>query len=188
MATRASSSLLQHLKDTVAVVVEPWSGVTTQRMFGCDVWLVHGSLFALLMGYGRVVARLPLSSSALLAIDGAAPWEYGKKKSPTHWIMVPEDFHDDVDLLRDWLRRAYSEVRAMPAKKTPAKRAAVKKTPAEKTATKQTPAKKTPAKKTAAKKTPVKKTATKKTPAKKTAAKKTAPKKTAPKKTAPRSR
>ena len=183
MATRASSSLLQHLKDTVAVVVEPWSGVTTQRMFGCDVWLVHGSLFALLMGYGRVVARLPLSSSALLAIDGAAPWEYGKKKSPTHWIMVPEDFHDDVDLLRDWLRRAYSEVRAMPAKKTAVKKSAVKKTPAKKTA-----AKKTPAKKTATKKTATKKTATKKTPAKKTAAKKTAPKKTAPKKTAPRSR
>jgi len=138
MATRASPSLLQHLKDTIAVIAEPMPGVTTKRMFGCDVWLVNGNLFVLLMGYGRVVLRLPATSDELLAIDGAGPWVYGKK-SPTHWIMVPEDFHDDVTLLRAWVRRAYAEVLANPPKTAAKKKTATtkkkKKATAKKSAT-----------------------------------------------------
>ncbi len=127
MATRASSSLLALLKDTVATIAEPMPGVTMKRMFGSDVWLVNGSLFALSMGYGRIVVRLPVSSGELLAIDGAGPWVYGTR-SPAHWVMVPEDFHDDVDRLSDWMRRACSEVVARPPKKTAPKKTAPKKT------------------------------------------------------------
>jgi hypothetical protein len=56
---------------------------------------------------------LPLSSEALLALDGAAPWQYGTKQ-PKHWVMVPESFHDDVDQLQVWVDRARAEVLAHP--------------------------------------------------------------------------
>ena len=60
-----------------------------------------------------------------------------------------------------------------PAKKAPAKKAAVKRAPAKKAPAKKTVAKKAPARKTTAKKTPARKTTAKKTAAKKTTAKKT---------------
>lgn len=106
---RASPSLLAHLKETVAALVQRGPDVEARRMFGSDVWLVGGHLCVLLMPYGRIVVRLPSSSEALLAIDGAAPWQYGNKQ-PKHWVMVPESFHDDVELLSVWVQRARVEV------------------------------------------------------------------------------
>lgn len=139
MATRASPSLLEHLKDTVAGIVDPLPGVDVKRMFGCDAWLVNGSLFALLMGYGRVVVKLPASGAQGLGLEGAEPWVYGKK-SPTNWVVLPEEFNDDVDPLREWIRRAYAEVLTDPPKTT--KRASTKKTAAKTSAKKKSATKK----------------------------------------------
>ena len=83
-------------------------------------------------------------------MPGAEPWCAGPK-AMAHWLLVPEEFHDDPEALAPWLRRAHAQAKARAHGPAPAQKAA--RAPAAKKAAKAPAAKraaKTPAKKAAA--------------------------------------
>jgi TfoX/Sxy family transcriptional regulator of competence genes len=128
--------------------------VARRRMFGCDAYFTGEQIFVLLWKAGRIGVRLPdpAAHEKLLALDGAEPWQIGEK-TMSHWVLVPEEFHDDAEALTPWIRQAHALARSGPttAKPKPAKQPAAKQPAAKQPAAKQ-PARQPAAKQPAAKK------------------------------------
>jgi len=116
----------------IEIVEESTTGlgnITRRRMFGCDTLFNRDQIFVLFWKDGRIGVRLPdpADYEELLALPGSEPWQVGEKTTMSHWVLVPEDFHDDVSALTPWIRRAHAL--ASTAKTTKiAKPAAAKKT------------------------------------------------------------
>lgn len=104
--------------------------ITRRRMFGCDTLFYNDDqIFVLFWKHGRIGVRLPdpADYEDLLALPGSEPWQVGEKTTMSHWVLVPEDFHDDVSALTPWIRRAYTLASTAKTTKT-AKTTAAKKT------------------------------------------------------------
>jgi TfoX/Sxy family transcriptional regulator of competence genes len=122
---------------------------TPRRMFGGHgFFALNGGMFAGIVTDDAVIFKLVMGPlrDELIALGGH-PWVYDGMKKPTtmkEWIVVPDSFYDDGELLAEWASKAH---RAVPAKKV-TKKAAPKPKPKAK-ATKAAPAekKKGPAKK-----------------------------------------
>ena len=76
--------------------------------------MVNARTFALVSRQARIVVRLTEESAQqeLLALDGAEPWQIGKRKLMRDWLLLPEAMHDDPDAMQEWLKRAWTEARA----------------------------------------------------------------------------
>ncbi|MFO0573712.1 MAG: TfoX/Sxy family protein [Polyangia bacterium] len=136
-----SSSLLVHLRSVLGNAVEPLAGVTWRRMFGCDTAFVRDQIFGLIWKHGRIGLRLPDAEAAaeLLGQPGAEPWAPGGERPMQHWVLVPEELHDDEDELARWAQRAHTLALAAPPKPDKAPRAS-KPAPKSKPAAKAKPA------------------------------------------------
>lgn len=66
-------------------------------------------IFALIWNTGRIALKVPDSKffEQLISIKGSVPWTAGNK-TMSHWILVPEYFHNDQVLLGEWTQRAYT--------------------------------------------------------------------------------
>lgn len=140
--------------------------VSKRRMFGCDAYFTGEQIFILLWKTGRIGVRLPdpAAHEEALALEGAEPWQIGEK-TMSHWVLLPEDFHDDGAALTPWIRQAHALARSgpaatktRPAKATTARRPVENKPAAAKPATAK-PATAKPAKSAAARKPAAKKPA-----------------------------
>lgn len=92
-------------------------GVSLRCLFGCDALFVGDHIFVLFWKTGRIGVKLldPADHAALLALPGAEAWRMGPKVA-AHWVLVPEEMHDDGDALTPWVRKAYAQVQATPEK------------------------------------------------------------------------
>jgi TfoX/Sxy family transcriptional regulator of competence genes len=110
-----------HLKDLVQETTDRLQSVTWRRMFGCDAWFARGQIFSLIWQTGRVGVRLPdeQAFAEAISLGGAEPWSVGAKMKPmAHWVLLPEDHHEDLEQLEAWLRRAHAiAAQSPPAKK-----------------------------------------------------------------------
>lgn len=116
-----SSTLLVHLKGLLDTAAEPLAGVTWRRMFGCDAAFARDQIFGLIWKDGRIGLKLPEASAELLEMPGASPWAPGGT-AMRHWVLVPEELHDDEEELARWVARAHSLALLAPPK--PSKAAA----------------------------------------------------------------
>jgi TfoX/Sxy family transcriptional regulator of competence genes len=84
-------------------------GVTYRRMFGCHAAFANGAVYGLIWKTGRIALKFPdpETRQTLLSMPGAEPWTAGTK-TMREWVLVPESFHDDEDLLREWVQRAHA--------------------------------------------------------------------------------
>lgn len=118
--------------------------VAKRRMFGCQAWFADGAIFGLIWKEGRIGVRLPDEGvfAELMGMAGADPWRAGDR-AMAHWVLVPEEFHDDEDALRRWVERAHGIALAAPPKKTraPAKKVAAAAAPAKRATAKRATAK-----------------------------------------------
>lgn len=108
-----------HLKELVDGTALKLQGVTHRKMFGCDAWFSRGQIFSLIWKTGRVGVRLPdaLAFKEALALSGAEPWAVAAKMKPmAHWVLLPEAFNDDDELVAVWVKRAHVLAKP-PAKK-----------------------------------------------------------------------
>ena len=82
--------------------------VKPKRMFGCYCLFANDQIFAAVWKEGRINLKIPDTPlyGELLNTDGAKPWTVGKKVM-SHWILVPEVFHDDTGDLRTWTVKAH---------------------------------------------------------------------------------
>lgn len=124
-----------HLNELVEDATRGRTDVVKKRMFGCDAYFAGDSIFALIWKTGRIGVKLsdPAAYDELMAIEGAEPWTPGSSKM-SGWVLAPEEFHDDAEVLTPWVLRACrTQAQARPAKKA-AKKIAAKKTAVKKTA------------------------------------------------------
>lgn len=124
----AQHSLDAYLSDLVSGLVEELPEVSTRRMFGCDAWFANGHIFSLVWD-ARVAVKLPEPAhfEALAAMDGAEPWSPMPSRPMSHWLLVPEAFHDDVEALQPWVELAHRAALMLPPKELKVKKAAKKK-------------------------------------------------------------
>lgn len=125
MSVRAPDSLIEHLQDLVQEALDGCAGITRKRMLVSQGWMVGGKTFALVNREGRIVVRFddPAVQDELLALDGAAGWQFGKKPPMRSWLLLPESLHDDSAAVAFWLRRAWAQPAPAGKKKTAAPRA-----------------------------------------------------------------
>lgn len=123
MQTAADSSIHTYLRSLLDEATEKLGGVSARRMFGCDALFAKDAIFALVWKEGRIGLKLPDASlfQSLSALPGTKPWAPGDMKPMAHWLLVPESFHDDPELLTKWVRHAHALAAAAPPK--PAKAA-----------------------------------------------------------------
>jgi TfoX/Sxy family transcriptional regulator of competence genes len=101
----------KHLYDLLEEAAGPLPAVSHKRMFGCDALFAEGNIFGLIWKEGRIGVRLPDAAAydELLAIPNAKPWSIDKLAKPmSHWVLVPESFHDDMPSLARWVTRAHA--------------------------------------------------------------------------------
>jgi TfoX/Sxy family transcriptional regulator of competence genes len=103
------SVLLSHLRVLLEDASESLGGVTQRRMFGCDGFFARDNIYGLVWKAGRIGLRLPDAAAfgELASEDGAEPWRAGTM-TMSHWLLVPEAFHDDTELLGTWVARAHA--------------------------------------------------------------------------------
>ena len=91
-------------------------------MFGCYCLFTGGQIFAAVWKEGLINLRLPdpKAYQALLAVEGAKTWSIGKK-TMSHWVLAPETFHDDIQELNLWVRKAH-QLASKAAKTKPPKK------------------------------------------------------------------
>ncbi len=82
--------------------------VSSRQMFGCYTLFAGSNIFAMVGDSGRLALRLsePLPYAEMLALPGSEPWTLGDKPM-SHWLLLPESFHDEPELLRQWVARAH---------------------------------------------------------------------------------
>ncbi len=117
MPSKPSSSILTYLRDLIEEASDGLPGVTRRRMFGSDAFFARDNIYAVISSVGRIALKIPDETlyRELLAMPGAEPWSpVGKPMA--HWVLVPEDFHDDGELLSEWTRRAHGFAAAAPPK------------------------------------------------------------------------
>ena len=98
--------------------------VSTLNMFGGVAALVHGNMFGGLFGRSALVKVSPTDLPVALALDGAEMFDpMGNGRVMTNTVFLPETIMDELDELRDWLRKAFDYGLTLPAKKKKAKAA-----------------------------------------------------------------
>ncbi len=95
---------------------------TKRAMFGGHgLFAPNGGMFAAIVDDDLIVLKFSddKARAGLEALGGAA-WTYGGQKKPMtmrEWILIPEDFYDDQELLASWAQRAHQLAPAKAAKK-----------------------------------------------------------------------
>lgn len=116
----------QHLIDLYDAALPSDPAVVRRKVFGFPSAFVNGNMFSGLRG-ARVVVGLPDPLyRELLALPGAAPWEYMPGRAKQGFLMLPEALHADTAAVATWLERAFRRAAALPPKE-PKPRAARKK-------------------------------------------------------------
>src|SRR5215813_13631143 len=88
---------------------------TAKKMFGGHGFFApNGGMFAGIVTDDEVIFKLVVGPlrDALITLGGH-PWVYdarGKAMTMNEWIVVPERFYDDPELLADWAAKAHAAV------------------------------------------------------------------------------
>ncbi|MBU8900194.1 TfoX/Sxy family protein [Corallococcus sp. M34] len=118
-----------HLTELLEEASQRLPAVSRRRMFGCDALFANDTIYALVWKTGRIGLRFPEATAfeELMGRPGSDPWMAGPK-TMSHWVLVPESFHDETEELTRWVRRAHALALANAgAPKTPARKKTAKK-------------------------------------------------------------
>lgn len=107
------ATIFPYLLELLETATADLPGVHKKRMFGCDALFVHDQIFALVWKTGRIGVKLtdPGDYLTLLEQPGAEQWHAGPK-AMSHWVLAPEELHDDPPALTPWIRRAHDQASA----------------------------------------------------------------------------
>ncbi len=118
MQTSLSSSIHEHLRAMLDEAAQGLPNIVSRRMFGCDALFTNDAIFALIWKAGRIGLKIsdPALYQTLAAQPGTDPWAPGDMRPMAHWLLVPEDFHDNSELLAQWVRHAHRLAANAPAR------------------------------------------------------------------------
>jgi TfoX/Sxy family transcriptional regulator of competence genes len=116
----AAPAKLDHLKALLDEASDYLPDVTSRKMFGCYTLFARASIYALVWDKNGGRIGLKLRDKAvyeeLLALPGAQPWFTGETRMG-NWVLVPESFHQDKEVLFKWVELAHGYAIATPPKK-----------------------------------------------------------------------
>jgi TfoX/Sxy family transcriptional regulator of competence genes len=92
-----------------------------RKMFGYPCLFLGGNLYCGLFQSTMMLRLGEEDRAALLALEGAAPFDPMGGRPMREYAVLPRDVLEDDRALRDWLRRSAAYASTLPAKK-PAKR------------------------------------------------------------------
>src|SRR5262249_31735368 len=102
--------------------------ITTLKMFGGVAGKVGGGMVSGLFARSVVVKLSEADQREALALDGSAPFDpMGNGRVMKDTILLAEEVMDDLQVLRDWLRRSFEYALTLPKKAAAAKKPATKK-------------------------------------------------------------
>ena len=94
-----------------------------RKMFGADVWFVHGNMFIGVFGDG-IMLRLSDEDGLTLKkqVPGAGVFSPTEKMVMKEYSFIPKSSFKDLDELEDWIDRSYRLTAALPVKAPKKKR------------------------------------------------------------------
>ena len=97
--------------------------VTQRPMFGQLAGFVNGNMFLCLFGE-RIAVKLPeANAQELLEVEGAAPFAPMEGRPMKGYVVLPQDWHSDIEEAENWVEQSLEYVRTLPPKeKTPPKK------------------------------------------------------------------
>ena len=91
--------------------------VTLRPMFGNLSGFVNGNMFMGLLG-NEVFLRLSDKDRAeLLKVKGASTFEPMKGRPMKEYVVIPETWQEQPELINDWISRSLAWARTLPKKK-----------------------------------------------------------------------
>jgi TfoX/Sxy family transcriptional regulator of competence genes len=90
-------------------------GLSERKMFGGLCLMLHGNMFAGIIGDELMLRVGPENSDALLARPGARPMDFTGKPMKGYLYVVPSTFASEAGL-KEWLGHALSFVETLPPK------------------------------------------------------------------------
>ena len=123
-------------KDLFASVVPEHPDVAIRPMFGQLAAFVHGNMFMGIFGED-VFVRLPETDREELRAAGGTPFEPMAGRPMKEYVVLPEDWREDLDRIRGWAARSLDHAEELPPKASRSK-ANAKATSKERTRTRRT--------------------------------------------------
>ncbi|MCP8883484.1 TfoX/Sxy family protein [Devosia sp. XJ19-1] len=106
----------EDLADRIRALLLPEEIVREQKMFGAIAFMLHGNMLVAPMKDGALLVRVGKDGmDDALALPGASVMTMGSK-SMSGFIMVSGDAVEDDTALGEWIDRARTFVRTLPAK------------------------------------------------------------------------
>ena len=104
----SSQAQVEQLRDLLKEASDYLPDVTVRKMFGCYTFFARGTIYALVWLPNRIGLKIPDKDrfEELMALPGAEPWVMGSSKT-RHWVLVPETFHQEKEVLFEWVERAH---------------------------------------------------------------------------------
>ncbi len=85
-------------------------------MFGCAAGFTNGQMFCGLFGPRLFVRLGPQERAALLALEGAEPFDPLGGRPMREYAVLPESTLEDEEAVLEWMRRSFSYARNLPPK------------------------------------------------------------------------
>ena len=102
------------------------TGAERRSMFGCPCAFAGGNMCAGLFGGSLFVRLGEADRAALLALQGARPFEPMPGRTMREYVVVPPSMHADPGALDGWIAKAVAYAGGLPARarKKPARKKA----------------------------------------------------------------
>ncbi|SFA85995.1 MULTISPECIES: TfoX/Sxy family protein [unclassified Bacillus (in: firmicutes)] len=103
-------------KEFFASVIPVEPRVTVKPMFGNLASFMNGNMFAGLFG-NQIFVRLPENDRLLLLEeDGAVEFSPMPGRKMKEYVVLPEQWRNHPDLVKEWLNKSLSWVETLPVK------------------------------------------------------------------------
>ncbi len=91
-------------------------GLTEREMFGVRAFLLHGNMFAGVIGEDLMLRVGPAATDALLHEPGAKPFESSGRRPMAGWLLVAPAGYKGEAALQTWIARAVAYASSLPGK------------------------------------------------------------------------
>ena len=106
----------QELQEAFAAALDAFPAAERRKMFGYPAAFANGKMWTGLHQQNWVVRLPEADRDALLAIDGARPFEPMPGRPMTGFYLLPTSVLNDPDALHGWLERAWTHGLTLEAK------------------------------------------------------------------------
>lgn len=95
------------IREAFEVIVHPWPGVTSKKMFGAPSYAANGTLFAVIVTGGLILTRLGDEEKASLLEDPVVEYFTGHGRVIRKWLFIAIKEPADLERYRPFIEASY---------------------------------------------------------------------------------